>query len=604
MKGILCATVALVAFSAATCDAGELQVTGVKAVYRDGQVFVTWKDVAEGEAGAKYFYSVYRSDKPITQANVSKATPVIKGIHNNSCRLPGLDINLKDRINPEDTGPRMRKFKDVITQGTSRLRLTEDSDYLPMWTGVGVYTVEKAGKGYYAVVATDFEFKTLSQVVPGQSATTEPVEEKVAPFQPVMQITCKLKSITPKKPPQGLPLYVTLHASCGTKAWTPGAPTGSGFAYFPPKEMGWRAGQPGGFGLSHDSGKNPRLHLTPRDTMSTPAGATGLEAMWFGLWGKPNWATDPEPRAYPFSERRVKWIVDWVLKAYGADPNRISVGGQSMGAYGSLFVGLRFPRTFSAIYPTGPRCRLNKIRGFKGREKGTLYLTGPTPEKNFRSHPQLACKKPPLLPDGKTEYFDYMDAVAIIERSHGDLPFLCFIGGRNRGRLWKGVGPWGDQVPTVKALLRNRHGFAFGWDDGTHGSAKKQFYKLCEYYPWHRFALNLSYPAFSNSSMDDEIDLVKGPKEGYINLGFVWTDPVDEADKWESTISNAEAKKDITVDVTPRRCQKFKVKPGEKLKWKSSLGASGTVQVDKHGLVTVPKLGIKLGKKVTLSIVR
>jgi hypothetical protein len=583
----------------APARAGEPAVTGVKAVYKDGQVFVTWKDAAEGEAGAKYFYSVYRSDEPITQDNLGKATPVIKGIHNNSCRLPGLDLKLKDRISTTDAGPHMRQFKSYLVRGTSRLRLTEDGECLPMWSGVGVHTVEKPGKGYYAVVATDLASKPLSEVVPGESATTEPVEEKVAPFQPIMQVTCKLKPIVPEKPPRGLPLYVTLHASCSSKPWTPGVPRGSGFAYFPPKEMGWRPGQPGGFGLSYDTGEHPRLHLQPRDTMSTPAGVGGVEALWFGLYCRPNWSTEPEPRAHPFSEDRVKWIVNWVLEAYGADPNRISIGGQSMGAYGSLHIGLHHPRIFAAIYPTGPRCRMSKLWGVSEAEKYTrIYLSGPTPEKNLKG-----CRKPPLLPDGKTEYFDYMDAVATIERNHGDLPFLCWIGGRNGGKMWGGVGPWGDQVPTVKALLENHHGFAFGWDNGTHGSAKKQFRKLCEYYPWHRFALNLSYPAFSNSSIDDDIG-PDGPKEGYINLGFVWTDPVDEAGKWESTISNAEAKADMTVDVTPRRCQKFKPAPGEKLDWKSSLGDAGTVEVDGHGLVTVPGVRIELGKKTTLSIIR
>ncbi len=31
-------------------------------VYRNGQTFVTWKDAAEGEAGARLRYSLYRSD--------------------------------------------------------------------------------------------------------------------------------------------------------------------------------------------------------------------------------------------------------------------------------------------------------------------------------------------------------------------------------------------------------------------------------------------------------------------------------------------------------------------------------------------------------------
>ncbi len=578
---------ALFAVIATSARAGEIEVTGIKAVCRNGQVFVTWKDVAEGEAGAKYRYSVYRSDGPITQANVGKAEAVIRGIHNNSCKTPGMAyLQKKDRLDP----------------AKPRLKLTADGEQLPLWSGVGVHTVAKDGKGYYAVVATDLELKPLSKVVPGKSATTKSVEEKVAPPQPIRQVPPRKGEISGEKIPKGLPLYVGMHGSCGSKARR------NTFAYFSPKkEMGWRAGQPGGFSLSVREGVKTRILLAPRETLTTPAGATGVEGLWFGLWCKPNWATDPEFRAYPISEKRVKWLVDWAVKTYRADPNRVATGGQSMGAYGSMKIGLRRPRMFSAIYPTGPRCRMGKLSGISADgKKLKLYLTGGVPRTEKKIKPSCLRAmggKRPMLPDGKTEYWDYLDAVALIERNHDDLPFLCFIGGRNNGKMWGGVGPWGDQVPTVKALLKNRHGFAFGWDNGTHGSAKKQFKLLCKYYPWHRFALNLSYPAFSGSSMDDDIGPA-GPKEGYINLGFIWTDPVEDANKWESTISNAEAKVDITVDVTPRRCQKFKLKPGEKLKWANSAGGKGTVTADKWGLVTVEKVKIPLGKKVTLSITR
>jgi hypothetical protein len=44
--------------------AGESEVTAIHAVHRHGQTFVTWKDVAEGDEGSKFRYSLYRADKP------------------------------------------------------------------------------------------------------------------------------------------------------------------------------------------------------------------------------------------------------------------------------------------------------------------------------------------------------------------------------------------------------------------------------------------------------------------------------------------------------------------------------------------------------------
>jgi hypothetical protein len=58
----------------------------------------------------------------------------------------------------------------------------------------------------------------------------------------------------------------------------------------------------------------------------------------------------------------------------------------------------------------------------------------------------------------------------------------------------------------------------------------------------------------------------------------------------------------MTVDVTPRRLQKFKPKPGEKFKWTSSTGGSGTVTADKWGLVTVEKVKIYPGATTKLTI--
>ena len=60
------ATLAALLIAAPVLYAGELEVTDVKALHRNGQTFVTWKDVAEGAAGARYQYSVYRSEEPIT----------------------------------------------------------------------------------------------------------------------------------------------------------------------------------------------------------------------------------------------------------------------------------------------------------------------------------------------------------------------------------------------------------------------------------------------------------------------------------------------------------------------------------------------------------
>jgi hypothetical protein len=56
------------------------EVTEIKAVCRNGQTFVTWKDAAEGDAAAQFRYSLYRSNQPVTKDTLAAAECLQKGI--------------------------------------------------------------------------------------------------------------------------------------------------------------------------------------------------------------------------------------------------------------------------------------------------------------------------------------------------------------------------------------------------------------------------------------------------------------------------------------------------------------------------------------------
>jgi hypothetical protein len=83
----------------------------------------------------------------------------------------------------------------------------------------------------------------------------------------------------------------------------------------------------------------------------------------------------------------------------------------------------------------------------------------------------------------------------------------------------------------------------------------------------------------------------------------LWT-VTDKPDEWSVKLFNALAKADITVDVTPRRCQKFRLRAGERLTWTNSAGGSGAITADAWGLGTVEKVLIKPGAGTTLTIKR
>jgi hypothetical protein len=550
-------------------NAAEPEVTGIRATYRDGQTFVTWTDAAEGEAGAKFRYSLYRSEKPIIAENLKDAELCYHGVLNNSARLFGTAFNVKDRLDP-------KKPMSIIEPGEKPL---------PLWSGLAVHTVRTPGKAYYAVVVTDEKYQPLSRVVPGKSATTEAVEEKVAPPQPIKLYDSKSRgqyspqtSITGQK---GLPLRVELHASQGQGGGA--GEYGDYYLYFATPEMGYRDGLPGVFSVEERREKTGNyLLLRGREAIEHPSGTRAMETYWFGYLCVPQHAKHTEPRAYPFTERRQEWIIDWTAKTYAADLERVTASGGSMGAWGSTTYALRHPERFAAVFPNRPRTR----------QRGLPSLLGGEVPKG----------KSVLMDDGKTDYFARMDMVRFATDHSEDLPFYGWCCGRRDG-----FATWQEQVEMVKALTAAKHGFAFAWNDGDHSSGAQPMAQVTKFYPPELFARNRSYPAFGNSSIDQKPgngDPKDGDLEGGINLGFRWSEVVDEEMKWAVRLANDLAKGDMTVDVTPRRCQKFKVRPKTELRWTSSAGDSGKVVADAAGLVTVPAVRLQPGKDVVLSISR
>lgn len=553
--------------SALASRADYPSITSIRAVYRHGQTFVTWNDLAEGEAGANYRYSLYRSDQPITAQNLDQAELCYRGVLNNSARLYGTAFNRKDRIGPD-------KPYCVIEEGGKPL---------PPWSGLAVVTVPEPGKSFYAVVATDLKLKPVSQVVPGHSATTSPVDEKSAPIQPIKLYDAKERkgpyvtstSITGKK---GLPLHVTLH---GSQANGGGAGEyGDYYLFFGTRDMGHRDGLPGVFSVTEVRDKaGNHLLLRARDALEHPSGTRAMETYWFGYWCVPQWAKHAEPRVYPFTENQLTWMTRWTAERYGADLNRITMGGSSSGAVGSMNVGFRHPELFAAVFPVAGRVRKVPAISLEGKlERGA----------------------PALMSDGKTSYHDHVDGPRFATQHRDDLPFLCWACGRHDG-----YATWQEHIDMVRALTEAHHGFAFSWNNGGHGDGGKAMQALARNYPAAKFARNQSYPALGHSSLNQNMgngDPKEGDLVGGINLGFGWKDVLDEPGRWSITLSNDLAKADMTVDLTPRRCQQFKPRPGDRLHWTTSTGGSGTITADLHGLVTVPRVVIQPGEGTRLTI--
>jgi len=309
-----------------------------------------------------------------------------------------------------------------------------------------------------------------------------------------------------------------------------------------------------------------------------PDGNGGVETYWFGYQALPDWAPSTPPRAYPFTEARLTWMIGQVITRYAVDPDHVSCLGGSMGAWGATSFCLRHAELFSAVYPDRPR----------PRQFGLPSLT---------AMPDAAHA---VMADGTTPYLDRMDSVKYVSEHHEDLPFFVWDIGRNDGY----GGAWQNQIDLVNAFEATHHGFAFMWNDGDHSGTGDIAAEIQAMYPPEKLARNESYPAFSHSSIDDNLgngDPTNGDPTGGINLGFDWTAVDDESHRWSASISNT-ATVPMTVDVTPRRCQKLHLSPGDTVSWTTSTGGSGTLVADAWGLVTVPKVSIAPGKPTVVTV--
>jgi hypothetical protein len=545
---------------AAKAQSGPPQVDNLAVSFHDGQTFVTWRDAIQGPTDADLRYSLYRSSKPITEQNLASAHLVASGLLYNSAKLFSTSFDPKNRVSP--TTP-----SAVIGEGEKPL---------PMWSGLAVYTAQQSESAYYAVAATDAKSRRIDKIIPGRSASTVAIAEKPAPIRPIRieKATGHPNGISAAA---GLPLMLKLHASESTGGDGNHNPwQGDYYLYFGTEQMGWQDGMPGAFSVENEIYLDTKgMEIFPRDAISKPDGSGALETLWFGYYSVPQWAADHAPHAYPFTETRLLWIVDWAVNHYRSDPNRIYATGYSMGGWGSTTFALRHPEIFAAIYAQMPRPRQRGLSTLLSRDDGAAAT----------------------MPDG-SDYFHRMDMVDFVASSKAELPFYAWSIGRQDG-----YAPWKDQVEFVKAMEKAHRGFAFAWNNGGHDEGTQPMATLLKYYPPTKFARNLSYPAFSNSSLDNKLGSGSkddGDKEGGINLGFRWGVPTDTQNLWQVNLSNDLAKAEMTVDVTPHRLQAFKPHPDGMIIWKSSTGGSGNVKVDVTGTVTIPAVKIRPGVPTTL----
>ena len=321
-------------------------------------------------------------------------------------------------------------------------------------------------------------------------------------------------------------------------------------------------------------------------------------------------ATNPVPTSglvVDYTQRRVLHTVRWWRATFPVDTTRHYAFGYSMGGTMSLRLGLKYPELFAAA-----------MSGVGKVDYSTV--DDPEPLSNFnpgriyrRSLDRVLGPVASNLPtsEGLPVYEATNDGAIATRRAGPGTAFVVNLAGRND--LTVG---WYEKKGFYEALETARLGAMQFWDNRDHTAEERPgaMGPMLDVRYLLRFRTDLSWPAFSRCSANDVVGdgtATSGDSLGTINGHMDWDVAVtDSVSHWEVTLRTRAvttlwgvrpAPESLTVDVTPRRTQRFRPAVGQRVAWRVTRLSDGallqadTVVVDSLGRVTVPGVRVRSG---------
>ena len=528
------------------------QVRDLQTLHRDGQTFLTW--TAPGPTG--WTYRVYASSEPITSAeDVAEAT------------LVGTigDSTWCDRRFSQKLGAFYGYSIDSLAAPLDSTR------------GLFVWTPPATGSVYYAATAQPGSLEEDRDVTPGVNALVEPVAEQLALPRPVFQriVTASTGAAaevytlwtsaqdTPLFPAMGNRPSLSFDFGLVRGAAQPGVP------------LMVRTATRKGFFLESagGSGWNGEWVLAVDDPLPN-----GENTFWYGYHEGYDVTSNQNPPptsgfVRDYTIRRLAFTVEWARRSFPVDTARVSAMGYSAGAIGAAMLSFDSPGLvasamsvigkydFSFLTEPDTTCQFNPggvLRTVANWLWGSVALDLPTV--------------------GGLGVFERLDGGTMAGRMEPwTVPPLFSFDGRNDNVLG-----WAEKVGFYRAMQLHRQGGTFFWDNRAHvGASDAAWLPMQDFSYLHRFRTDRSFPALSNCSADHDPGdgtPTDGDSVGTIN-GFVeWdTSLVDQPFYWTVTLrlrnlatlwGPVPAPESLTVDVTPRRLQRFHAVAGRACSWR------------------------------------
>ena len=566
------------------------QASGVRAVHRAGQTFITFKEIADPlgadavswrqmksalanlDRNGRIRYCIYRHTKRITTDNLHQAELIAR-----VKPLSGWNVNARNIDRPID---QYIATADGLMVGhwnpfnvarvddnygldcpIERFVIADGSDPLRRGTGLYVHTPGQAGKAYYAVVTAlngventrDITSSNAPAAAVTESAGAgEPVCQGELPKMPFFNYAQKrLQYVRWVAPPQ-------VNVPSQYYNWSVGVPEPLGKAV--PLELNLhRDGH--SFWRTHYRIERNSIVICPYDFP--------VKSWWYGYHESLGTLKSFKSGAIqPYTERRLLAFIDWAAKQWPVDRNRVLVTGCRGGASGggALHLGLRHPDVFNVA-----------ISGH-----GMLEYSGPAQGSGRRGAATALSMQAvwgrvewQLKTDDGKPFWPQMDMVRLVKDlpASTDLPLVTLsASGRSAHTLYE-------------AMLAKHHAvmgeFAWGGSRYIPVSATGTYPNVI------RLDVAKDRPLLAFIPPADAKARYGGNQ---LNREFRWRDAVDRADRFEATLFTA-GRGGSVASVAVRRLKQFKVAKGKTYGWTCG-EASGQATAEDDGVLVIPNLKI------------
>jgi hypothetical protein len=591
------------------------RVADLRAVHHDGQTFLTWReheDIMAGEEpvtieklekkllplrGKKdVVYRVYAHDKPITIHTLGDARLVAEVPFVLSAYY--LDsIRTIEHPNPQhgEGGTPFIGGARAKRDPVPRYVIAEAADPLPRGSGLYVRTITRPAKTYYAVIAAlnGREAVPAAGLGPANSLA-RPIAEAVALPVPVRQSQ-----------------YVRKPTDRQRIAWVVGRY--NFWLEFPyvngPRQLQVAAGCPESIDPARRLPLYVHLGAYGGQAAFYCAGGGGYQVMLCPPYDQDDsmfqgrheclgtFRSYDQGVVHNWAQRRTFALMEWAARQWPTDPQRVTLRGQF------CCWALRYPQRFTAVIGDAYG---NMAKGREAQKHGWTWGPYPKGRKNWAG----------------VDHWEWMNLCKYVrDNPTKELPY--YVSGPYGASHVGDIGPWA-WPELFRALHDTKRAFCARWGGAWAGMPPAVDMAA-------RIERDQSLPAFGGCSLDDcpgdgELNPAgvggDGDPTGNINGYLFWDTEtiVDQPTRWEMTVylydgdrfGRGRAPADTcTVNITPRRCQRFAARPGRKFTWTNTSLADGKViqtgtgTADPHGLATAEKVIISKGKnRLAIRLVR